>query len=398
MEKLNVNSGFDKPNSIASKNTHGNLMPESSNAYGDGAMASNTCTSVNSNVEFSTQVLLENSNQSKSESSNRNFPNQRFQNGEVSDYQYRPYRESADHDLQSNRLDQLQEMQSTLNDMRNSLTENHVIRHYERRPKIMPDSYDGNKSWSEYITHFETISEINDWNYSEKSKYLAASLRGEACQVMRFLSSEYRYDYRCLTNALRTRFDPGNRTELFRVQLRNRFRREKESIPQLAQSIRHLTLQAYPQAHGELFDSLCTDYFLDSLNDSDLRFRVFNSKTKSFDETVAMAIELEAFQMAEKQRNKRFVRDIEVDSWSNQTVANVKTANSKSQNNESDMAKQIENLSKSLASLKSEIDKLSQNKLNKITCWNCGENGHFRNKCPYPITDMGNKYAKNQSN
>jgi hypothetical protein len=62
------------------------------------AMVSNTCTSVNSNVEFSTQVLLVNSNQSKSQSSNRNFPNQRFQNGEVSDYQYRPYRESADHD------------------------------------------------------------------------------------------------------------------------------------------------------------------------------------------------------------------------------------------------------------------------------------------------------------
>jgi hypothetical protein len=33
MEKLIVNSGFDKPNPISSKNIYENLMPESSNAY-----------------------------------------------------------------------------------------------------------------------------------------------------------------------------------------------------------------------------------------------------------------------------------------------------------------------------------------------------------------------------
>ena len=94
---------------------------------------------------------------------------------------------------------------------------------------------------------------------------------------MRFLQPQEKQHYDSLVAALSRRFNPGNRTELYRVQLRNRVRQDRESIPQLAQSIRHLTLQAYPQANGDLFDVLCRDHFLDSLSDSDLRFKVYQA-------------------------------------------------------------------------------------------------------------------------
>ena len=167
---------------------------------------------------------------------------------------------------------------------------------------------------------------------------------------MRFLTPEVKQNYQGLVAALNRQFNPGNCTELFRIQLRNRTRRDKEGIPQLAQSIRHLVLQALPQAHGELFEVLCRDHFLDALGDSDLRFKIFQAHTETFDETVAAAIEMEAFQQAERQRHsRRFVREISGES--SVDVAQISGANAKateprktSPNGE--LLKQIENLTK----------------------------------------------------
>ena len=99
------------------------------------------------------------------------------------------------------------------------------------------------------------FSNENKHRTSEKVQYLAVSLRGEACQAMRFFSPEVKQNYQGLVAALNRRFNPGNRTELFRIQLRNRTRRDKEVILRLAQSIRQLVLQAFPQVHGELFEA-----------------------------------------------------------------------------------------------------------------------------------------------
>ena len=129
---------------------------------------------------------------------------------------------------------------------------------------------------------------------------------------MRFLQPQEKQHYDSLVAALSRRFNPGNRTELYRVHLRNRVRQDRESIPQLAQSIRHLTLQAYPQANGDLFEVLCRDHFLDALSDSDLRFKVYQAQTKTFDEAVAVAIQMEVFQQADKHRSRRYVRELEV--------------------------------------------------------------------------------------
>ena len=140
------------------------------------------------------------------------------------------------------------------------------------------------------------FSNENKHRTSEKVQYLAVSLRGEACQAMRFFNPEVKQNYQGLVAALNRRFNPGNRTELFRIQLRNRTRRDKEVILWLAQSIRQLVLQAFPQVHGELFEVLCRDHFLNALGDSDLRFKIFQAHTETFDETVAAAMEMEAFQ------------------------------------------------------------------------------------------------------
>ena len=136
---------------------------------------------------------------------------------------------------------------------------------------------------------------------------------------------------------------------------------------------------------------MCRDHFLDALGDSDLRFKIFQAHTETFDETVAAAIEMEAFQQAERQRHsRRFVREIS-SGESSVDVAQISGANTKateprktSPNDE--LLKQIENLTKVITEMKSQISKPIFNHNEKtpfdrsnLKCWNCGELGHTQN-------------------
>ena len=33
-----------------------------------------------------------------------------------------------------------------------------------KRPRVMPDQFDGKASWTDFLAHFEICSEINGWN------------------------------------------------------------------------------------------------------------------------------------------------------------------------------------------------------------------------------------------
>ena len=55
--------------------------------------------------------------------------------------------------------------------------------HY-RRPRVLPDKYNGQGSWGEYLSHFQICAELNEWNERERAQYLSFSLRGAASQFL----------------------------------------------------------------------------------------------------------------------------------------------------------------------------------------------------------------------
>ena len=85
-------------------------------------------------------------------------------------------------------------------------------------------------------------------------------------------------------------------------------RRSGESLPELSQAITRLVLRAYPLATVELREIMAMCYFIDALQDGDIRLRLKQGKPTSVTEAVNMAIELEAFQLAEKNRMMSRVR------------------------------------------------------------------------------------------
>jgi hypothetical protein len=141
-------------------------------------------------------------------------------------------------------------------------------RGYKNRCEVKPATYDGSGSWIDYYTHFRTVSKLNEWTEDEKCLFLAASLRGQAQSVLGDLPGDSS-DYQYLVQALEELFAPPNQTELYRVQLRDRWKRAAETIPELGQSVRRLTNLAYPQAPTEVKETLAMEQFLDALPDSD---------------------------------------------------------------------------------------------------------------------------------
>ena len=146
------------------------------------------------------------------------------------------------------------------------------------RPVQKPTIFDGRSSWEAYVTQFEIVAEINQWDGPDKAAFLATSLRGPALTVLSNLPSESRVHYPSLLAALESRFGNKRESELHRMKLRNRVRRRDETLPELAEDIERLARLAYPEAPIEVLETLTKDQFIDALYDDEIRLRVAQAR------------------------------------------------------------------------------------------------------------------------
>ena len=171
--------------------------------------------------------------------------------------------------------------------------------------KVKPQTYDGTDDLDEYLTQFNLVSELNGWDYNMKSLFLASSMVGETRAILCELEPEKRKDYLAIVSALQTRYGSVNRAEIFRSKLQGKVLGKNETIPELAQTIRKLTRQAYPSAASEVLDLLAMDYFIDAIPDSDIRLRLREVGPKSISEAERIAVRLDAHKVADRARGRR---------------------------------------------------------------------------------------------
>jgi len=180
--------------------------------------------------------------------------------------------------------------------------------------------------------------------------------------VLADLPNEQRRDYESLRSALSKRFGTENRSEVFRAMIKARTKRRNETLPELAQDMRRLTRQAYPSATAEFREILAKDFFLDALGDADAKWTVQQARPSSLDKALDVAMELEAFQMANSVRPRDKVPVCE---------------------NEYKEAKH--DFKMEIEGMKQTIKQLLQTKPRRggrcSGCWTCGELDHIRRDC-----------------
>ena len=132
--------------------------------------------------------------------------------------------------------------------------------------------------------------------------YLAASLSGCAQAVLADLDANSRRNDQAHAEALSLRFGNGGKMEVFRSQPKSRTRGKDELLPELAQAIQRLVRQAYPEAPLSVREVLEKDYFVDAIADTDIRCKILQTRPGTIQEALAIATEVEAFQLSERQR------------------------------------------------------------------------------------------------
>lgn len=106
---------------------------------------------------------------------------------------------------------------------------------------------------------------INNWKEQKRGLYLAVLLRGQAQNVLGNFPYAQKHDCALIVNALKKRYAPSNQNDLYRNQLRERKQRTAETLPELGQSIRRLTNQAYPTAPGDFRVMFAKEQLIDVL-------------------------------------------------------------------------------------------------------------------------------------
>ena len=84
------------------------------------------------------------------------------------------------------------------------------------------------------------------------------------------------------------------------MQLKERRQRASECLTELGQDIWRLTNLAYPTAPSDVRETLAKEQFTDALISSDMRLRIKQARPTSLNMAVRHAVELEAFNKAEK--------------------------------------------------------------------------------------------------
>ena len=246
--------------------------------------------------------------------------------------------------------------------------------------KKKPATYDGLTSWHDYVTQFELVSDINQWNKDVMALELATSLRGQAQGVLSDLSPSQRRDYEVLTKALEERFEPVNQAELYRAQLKSRIRKSREALPEFAQDIKKLVRKAYPKATSDLRNKLTCDAFVDLLNDSELEWAIYQSKPSSVEDAVRAGLECEAFRVG---RQRRTGQRVAVRMQKEEDYSDI--ANLSDQLSETAITEVAGRVAQLMNNNKGKVYDSKSNKANwnrKGRCHICNREGHWRRECP----------------
>ena len=164
-------------------------------------------------------------------------------------------------------------LQFRLDNNRNS-TDNHDDSTFSR-PSSCPKvpTFDGSNTaqFRPWIIQFEAIARHQGWSAGERVVRLVSSLTGPAANLLIGMTLEQLDNYNCLRMRLARRYDPPEREEAHRAELRARTRRRNESADEFAENIKNLAQRAYPLADQNTLDNLVVERFREGHGNEELQ-------------------------------------------------------------------------------------------------------------------------------
>ena len=159
------------------------------------------------------------------------------------------------------------------------------------RPLLTPEPFNGTGSFSDWINHFEGVAKINEWNDASKLLWIRVRLVGSAYGR---LPDAKKADYHTLKKALKERFEPESRRELYLSEFSTRKRKTGEGWVEYANELRVLADKAFPELEEKAREQLALNQFLSQLENPQVAFNVKQKRPASLMDAVGSTLEIES--------------------------------------------------------------------------------------------------------
>ena len=167
--------------------------------------------------------------------------------------------------------------------------------------RIKLQKFDGTGSWESWWAHFQNCAAYNRWTKRDQLAFMKGALTGNAAQVLWDTDRSTTGSLRKLIAVLKSRYSGERQAEKYRAELQIRRRKSQESLSELHQDIRRLTVLGYPKLTAEGREQIGCDHFTNALGDPDFALKVKERAPKSLDEALCIALRLEAWEKSVKQ-------------------------------------------------------------------------------------------------
>ena len=145
-----------------------------------------------------------------------------------------------------------------------------------------------------WISHFESIARVNTWDEQSKLLWLEVRLIDNARKAWNRLPEDSKGSYSLAKTALRNRFEPESRRDLYAAEFQTRSKRRDKTWGDLADNLRALAERAFPELDERAKEKLSVDHYLSLLDLSEVALAVHQKKPKLLDDAVAATLEIES--------------------------------------------------------------------------------------------------------
>ena len=142
------------------------------------------------------------------------------------------------------------------------------------RPVVLPETFDGMGSWSDWCSHFENVPVVNGWDDTQKLQWLRVRVTGRVQKALHRLTGPAAVSYEATRDTLHACFDPESRYTRYQAEFQARRKKPSEGWAHIADELRSLADKVYPDLQEEARERLSLNAYLSQLPQPQIAFSV----------------------------------------------------------------------------------------------------------------------------